>query len=343
VEAADGAPSEEPRLRGAGSLIQGAARVLGWGLLAGPLASLAAVAAGGQGHLLLVLLAALAAWALPVTGVALALFAAARLWRSAAVALAVLLVTLVWLRPFPHGGGNPTGTTVPLTVMTQNVLLGEADPDALVRRVRAVQPDVLVLTELTPQAVARFDAAGLGAALPHRHLAPASGATGTGLYAASPLTETRPIVGTYFNAVEASLELAGHRVTVAAVHPVTPLNRNWAADEVLLTGLLGPRVRAGEPLVVAGDFNATQYHRPFARLLDAGFTDAGQARLWAWQQPSWPVDGAGDWPLARVVPPLIRIDHVLVPRGSGVEWVSSARLDGSDHAGVVARVRLPAG
>ncbi len=343
AEPTDGAATGAAPSPGAGSPLRIAARLLGWAVLAGPLASLAAVADGGSRSMLVVLLAALTAWAAPVTVLALVVFGAARLWRNALVAGAVLLVVLAWQRPFPHGSGDPAGITVALTVMTQNVLFGEADPDELVSRVRAARPDVLVLTELTPQGVAAFDAAGLASVLPYRYLAPAGGATGTGIYAATPLTRTRPMEGTWFNAVEAVLEVAGRQVTVAGVHPVTPYNSRWATDHELLVDRLGPRVRAGETLVVAGDFNATQYNAPFARLLDAGFTDAGQARLWAWQQPSWPIDGIADAPLTSRVPPLIRIDHVLVPRGAGVESVSSAHLPGTDHAGVVAMVRLPLG
>jgi hypothetical protein len=189
----------------------------------------------GQRTIPVVLFAAVAAWTGPLTAVALVSFAAARFWCSALTALAVLLVILGWLRPFPQGDGNPPGTAVSLTAMTQHVLYGGADP-------------------VCPGA-----AGGRGAA-------------------------RRP--GT-------------HRT-----HP--------------------------------GGGGA------FRRLLDAGFTDAGRARLWAWEQPTWPVGGTDESPLTRHTQPLIRIDHVLVPQAAAVESVSSAALAGSDHAGVVARVRLPA-
>lgn len=202
-------------------------------------------------------------------------YALCRLRRSTLIAVIALLGALAWLKPHPHGGGHadgPPGGGLQLRVMTQNLLFGEADASALVARVRAEQPDVLMLTELTPDAVRRLDAAGLADLMPHRTLAPQDHASGSGLYSTRDLIEPSTVPGTAFAAVQARIDLGGKRITVAAVHPTPPQMTAWAADHAALRSRFGPQLAAGEPVVLAGDFNATVFNEPFRRLLQAGFS-----------------------------------------------------------------------
>lgn len=311
--------------------------LIGWLALLGALPALVSIADGGERSIPWILLAALGAWVTPVLVLAVVILALCRLRRSALIALLSLLVAVSWLKPYPHGGGHadgPPGGGLQLRVMTQNLLFGEADAPALVARVRAERPDVLMLTELTPDAVRRLDAAGLAELMPHRVLAPQEHASGSGLYSTHDLLDPGTVPGTEFAAVRARIELAGKLITVAAVHPTPPQLTPWAADHAVLLARFGPQLAAGEPVVLAGDFNATVFNGPFRRLLQAGFVDAGAAGAWAWQGQTWPTDRS---PL----PPAIRIDHVLGPRGTVVERVATYPLAGSDHRGLVATLRLP--
>lgn len=317
-------------------LLRGLAALTGWAAVLAAAASLGAVALGGEAGIRVILLAALSAWAGPLLLAAVVLLALGRWRRSTLAAGAVLVLAAVWMPPLPHGGGHagvPTGQGRQLRVMTQNLLFGQADPAALVARVAAQRPDVLALTELTPAAARALDAAGLATLMPHRHLLPAPSAAGTGLYSTRPLTEPGQIPGTAFRAVRARVDVGGHPVTVAAVHPAPPQLPTWAADHAALAAAFGPGIAAGEQVVLAGDFNATTGNGPFRRLLGIGLVDAAQAGSWAWQGQSWPAD--------RLPLPVIRIDHVLAPRGTVVDRIDTLHLPGSDHRGVIAALTLP--
>jgi endonuclease/exonuclease/phosphatase family metal-dependent hydrolase len=64
---------------------------------------------------------------------------------------------------------------------------------------------------------------------------------------------------------------------------------------------------ADGPQLVAGGFNACRDHRPFRDVLAARFLDCVDAA----EKRAWP---GFSWPVGRVFPPVMRLDHVLVSR-----------------------------
>jgi len=138
--------------------------------------------------------------------------------------------------------------------------------------------------------------------------------------------------------LQAALTLPdGAELALVSVHPYPPLSgpsvRDWQA---VLRGLPGS-TDGGLPHILAGDFNATLDHRELRHVLDRGYTDAA--------------DATGDglratFPTAsdrRSWPPLITIDHVLVPDTIRVRRVTAYEIPGSDHRAVIAELVLPAG
>ncbi len=119
-----------------------------------------------------------------------------------------------------------------------------------------------------------------------------------------------------------------------AWHPRAPREpwglREWQADYSRLTDHLAG---ATPDLVVVGDFNATDAHRPLRRLAGAaGLRDAAT------------VSGGGlqaTWSALGPLPPLMRLDRVMVGDGIGVDGTELMSPVGSDHLGVVARLRYP--
>ena len=121
-------------------------------------------------------------------------------------------------------------------------------------------------------------------------------------------------------------------MNIVATHVPAPWPgpaRRWVAG----LAELGRAVRLEtRPVVVAGDLNATWDHRPFRDLMRTGLRDAaiegghGGAR-------TWPND-------RRLVPPLLRLDHILV---SGEVTVAGYRIGpgrGSDHRSVTAELAV---
>lgn len=253
----------------------------------------------------------------------------------AAVAAAVLAAIVL-----PRGAEGPQvasadapGTT--LVVMTANLWLGKADVAAILRLAREHRVHALSVQELTPEAVARLDAAGVRDLFPARVLEPRTGGAGGGLFARHALRAVSTAAIDGHEQPEATLALPGGReLRIQSVHPASPVSGDRVAQWRRQLDSLGePHARDGTPRVLAGDFNATLDHRELRRLLDRGFYDAADAT------------GEGlhtTWPAAGPVVGLLTLDHILLPPEIKVRSVTVHDI-GSDHRAVVAELVLSPG
>lgn len=231
---------------------------------------------------------------------------------------------------------RPASTSGPtIHVMQANLMVGQADPDALVRTVRERRVDVLTVQELTEDAVAALRVAGLDDLLPHRFLAPTpTGGAGAGIYSRFPVSAGRTLDGFGPTNLAATLDTGpGRPLILYAVHPAPPYLTPapaWAAElerlDEELESVTGPA-----PVVVSGDFNATYSHARFRDLLDSGYVHAAD-RVGGGLVPTYPAD--------RRYPAVVGIDHILT-RGATAISLDRIELPGSDHHGLVAVVRLP--
>ncbi|MFI8566706.1 endonuclease/exonuclease/phosphatase family protein [Rhodococcus sp. NPDC078407] len=216
-----------------------------------------------------------------------------------------------------------------LTVLHANIWLGLADQDAVIALVEKHRPDALTLVELTPEADAGLRP-GLSELLPYAYVSAAAGGAGTGIYSRFPLVDEQRHDGFVTELLSARVEMPG-RPLVFAVHPVPPWPREpsgWVRELGLLRQLLAKIPVEDGPVVVAGDFNATQDHRRYRDMQDGRFVDAAVAT------------GAGmlrTYPAHTWHPPVIAIDHVLVA-GMAVRSVEAVTIPGSDHRGILARL-----
>ncbi len=314
-------------------------------LAAAALPALAARALGGRPPSPGPKLAALAPIAALLAAIAVAVAATARWWLALllAVPAAILLAWQLPPRRRPGqraaagrraGPGSGPGVFT-LRILTLNVLGEQADPAALLGALRRHQVDVLAVQELTPGMVRKLADAGLAGLLPFSHLYPHPGFPGLGLWARWPLIPLPSVAGLKAPAPRARIEPPdGQPVTVSSVHPVAPTSGNddrWERDLALIRSVLGG---TGERQVVAGDFNASRDHRPFRDLLAAGFLDCADAAM---SRP-WP---GFTWPAGRLIPPVLRLDHVLVSRaGTTVLDARTIRVPGTDHRGVLAVIEF---
>ncbi|WP_170026674.1 endonuclease/exonuclease/phosphatase family protein [Actinomadura oligospora] len=271
---------------------------------------------------------------------------AALVLRRPRAAIAAGLVTAglaaaVLPRAIP--GGQPAARGPELRVLTANLKFGSAAPDRVVDLVRRTDADVLSLQEYPPEAVAKFERAGLTGLLPYKVTDTRWGAAGSGLYSKYPLRALPSLPKTQMAMPSAEFTLpGGRRVQITAVHPVPPINAESLGDWKRDLGELpsgtstaaasaGGAPADGVTRVLAGDFNATLDHATLRRLLGRGYADAA-ARTGKGLIPTWGVGQAS--------PPLT-IDHVLLDRRCAVRDVVVLDLPGSDHRAVYARLRLP--
>lgn len=218
--------------------------------------------------------------------------------------------------------------TVPLRLMTVNLLHDRCDPSDFAKVLSEIEPDVVVTQELGPMC-----ADVLASRYPNHRLRPALGFLGRG-------------IATRFDAsfddidmpgrpgTEAILAVGQKPIRLAGVHLLNPIQYPWwemvrTRRDQLASLFEWLDLRGDHPVIVAGDFNASPrwpaYRQTTRHLDDLAVEWAERAgsdteRTWGWR-PGWPR--------------MLRIDHVF---GLGVvaDDVRVVPVKGSDHAAVVA-------
>jgi endonuclease/exonuclease/phosphatase (EEP) superfamily protein YafD len=273
----------------------------------------------------------------PIAGIVVAILvtiaAATRRWRATAAAGALLAVCTALAVPSMLRHTVAPGRD-DLVVMSANLEYGGADAQSLVTAARDHRVDVLVLLEITPAAVERLRAAGLDSLLPGSVGRSRQGAGGTiirsriplslvdpGLDPSSPDAWDEPVV---------SLHRPAGDVVLRGVHSLPPSLSGAADWRSGLAALETWRKRqpAGQPLVMAGDFNSSEGHPGFRQVAET-MKDAHRMAGQGWVR-TWPQG-------ARPIPPFVQLDHVLV-RGLGIVDAGVVHLPGTDHAAVWARL-----
>jgi endonuclease/exonuclease/phosphatase (EEP) superfamily protein YafD len=128
-------------------------------------------------------------------------------------------------------------------------------------------------------------------------------------------------------------------VDLRLAHPLPPIPRQVDAwkRELGRVEEFAAAHRDGGPVILAGDFNASQDHAAFRSVLDAGRLHDAARLAGAARTPTWPREGQGP------LPPYVQIDHVLVSDDFRVRGVRFLDLAGSDHRAVLAELDLHTG
>ncbi|WP_446664312.1 endonuclease/exonuclease/phosphatase family protein [Flexivirga sp. B27] len=271
----------------------------------------------------------------PIVGIAavVTLVAAVAL-RFRWLAVGALLVAIP---PLVLGAGALRSDTVPAgphdeTVMTINLEYGGADPGRVVAAVREQHVDTLVLEECTPQELAALRRHGLGAALPHQAGRAAPGIRGTVVRSTHRVhLVSENAAGRFPSSPDVRVHTQRGTYRLRAVHMPAPLPEivgDWRAALHELARWRAQRP-AGQPLVLAGDFNASSAMPAFRQVAD-GLTQSSRATGSGWRR-TWPNDS---W-----LPPFIQLDHVL-SRGFGVVADGTVQVPGTDHLAYWTRLRM---
>ncbi|WP_237319451.1 endonuclease/exonuclease/phosphatase family protein [Streptomyces sp. JJ36] len=238
----------------------------------------------------------------------------------------------------PYGPDAPPPRQEPATarfrVLTANLEHGDAT-GALLGALRRERPHLVSVQECDRRCAAALRTTAVRDAYPYRVVLPGdSAAAGSALLSSRPLRTLPPVPGT-LTMPGALVEFGGATVRVQVAHPMPPLFRSvgpWRRELGALRDYAA--AHRAEPLLMAGDFNASQDHAAFRALLETGLRDAarleGRSRT-----PTWPTATA---------PPLgAQIDHVLVSEEFEVRDAVFLDLRGSDHRALLADVKLFAG
>ena len=251
------------------------------------------------------------------------------------VSLPGVVLHAAWLAPSyvgQHAEGDPD-----LTVLGFNTRFGMADIEATKRMIQREDPDVIVLCEGTPEAVAALAASGIGgpgSRWPHQGGEPRERVSGTVALSAYPLSgESRLNINT-----------GAHRMRVeaptpfwlTAVHTTQLLNSNklWRHDFDLL---LADTREVDGPHILMGDFNATLDDGRMRDLLETGLHDAALEANSGWQ-PTWPKPGYRKIAGLPVPLRLMAIDRVLLSEEFSSISTSVHSVPDTDHDALVARL-----
>lgn len=266
-----------------------------------------------------------------LTVIAVAALAAGRFWLALAalVVAAVAAVTVIRaLRP-TVGPGRFHEPALTVRIVSSNILYRNHDIVEAADVINSVDADIVFLCEYGAAVHEALAGHPLRVDRPHRLEDPREKGAGSAVWSRLPIVDADPAKEGR-DTVTATVDGPFGLLSVLAVHPDTPVHdaKLWRS------GLRLIRERAARirrPLLAIGDFNATYWHPLYADLRSDGLADEhielGQG---------WSVS----WPTHELVPPWVRLDHVLT--GNGLRAVNLEDLDvpGSDHAAMVVDVAL---
>ncbi|MGE2836588.1 endonuclease/exonuclease/phosphatase family protein [Mycobacterium sp. SMC-4] len=274
--------------------------------------------------------------------VAVAALVTAVLGRRAVLSLVAVVVVAtslgVQLNWYYGNRVAPPDEGVEIRVLSANLRKGQADVHSVADLARS-SADVITLSELTPEWVRQFYAAGMREVFPHSVLLPTPEAGGIGIWSRYPVDVVTPLKGQSTVAARVRVPDLPNGVVVAAVHVINPLTFYGKAFDEWQIGIAGVKTRmtelaenaGGDAVIVAGDFNSTPDMPQFRNLLSGDFVSAVSQSGSGWTPT---------FPSARWSPPLIAIDHILLrhARATSVEAVAIRR---SDHRALLATVVAP--
>jgi endonuclease/exonuclease/phosphatase (EEP) superfamily protein YafD len=258
------------------------------------------------------------------------LAAVLRRWRLAAVALVIVATHVWWTFPLVVGGPQPfSHPAVSTVLLTVNLNGHRHTGPAVSALIRTRRPGLVVLSEASPLSTAGLDLRSYPVAV--TDIRP--GTAGWAVLSTWPLIEQRRVsLGDRQMPRLVLRRPDGGRLILWQVHPTAPVPSrfaDWRRQLKQIRAAIQADETSPDPVVVAGDFNATRDIPEFRRLLDDGWRDASDGHgLMA----TWPADGR--------LPPLLRLDHILVSPHIGVAKVARTPRIGSDHLGVLAELQF---
>jgi endonuclease/exonuclease/phosphatase (EEP) superfamily protein YafD len=271
-------------------------------------------------------------WLLVPAAVALLLSLLAR-WRTGMVWGVLALGSLAWfIEPY---GKSSEPTSAPLAefrVLTSNVQYGWGT-GSLVSAIRRERPDIVFVEECEKRCSATLEQAfgGTNGTYPYRQAVEGYGSDGSVILSRFPLKAAPGVPGT-MGMPGAVADVRGHAVRLQLAHPMPPLVGGLSVWRRELGALRAYAADGGDtPTVIAGDFNASQDHAAFRRILDAGLRDSARLADGA-RTPSWPSSAAR--PLG------VQIDHVLVSRNFSVNSARFLDIEATDHRALIVDVTL---
>ncbi len=252
---------------------------------------------------------------------------------SAFLAGAYLLITA------PHdavAGCRTTAHDETISIIASNVLVHGATAPDVAAFVLQADSDVITLSEATgwflddigPMLAQRY---------PYQSHELVDETNGSAIFSRWPLSNVENFPVSDLPSQAAEVDSPYGAINVIAVHTQAPLDSYTATKWQTQLGELRS-VSRQVPTILAGDFNATEDHKPFRQLLRDGWEDVHDDKGCGLDN-TWPTQRSRESSIPLAIP-ILRLDHVLVTDHFETLGVQVHDLPGSDHAPVEAHVRL---
>jgi endonuclease/exonuclease/phosphatase (EEP) superfamily protein YafD len=250
--------------------------------------------------------------------------------RWTLIAGLALLANLILLEPVrPWGTQDGSGE---VRLLIANVLTTNTDHDRLLGLINETDPDIIGLVEVNHRWLDAL--AVLDDRYPFQLTDPRADNFGMALFSKLPLANgrTEQFAGAGFNSIVGDVRVSSvtEPITIVLSHPPPPVRRaiSQSRDEQLRA--LGQFIaNQRNPVIVAGDFNATPWTPSFRDMVSkAELINARRGR-----------GLVGTWPAN--LPPFLRlpIDHVLVTPPLAIVGFATPGSIGSDHLPLVVDVK----
>ncbi len=259
-------------------------------------------------------------------------------WWMAGAAAVVCFAQVIYVAPevlayspLPAGvGAEPT-----IHLFDANVQQDNHSMVGYIGQLRSYRPDLVTLEETKPRDIGQFLSSGVFDTLPYRFTVPDdSGSRGFIIASRYPLEHPKVyyVQGLAY-LVRFDLRFRERTLPLWVVHTTAPVNPDWNDWNLELNGVYAELQKYHpRPLLMVGDFNASWGNRGFRAILSTGLTDAAAAR-------GQPFDFTWNQRLL-VLPPFIRIDHVLTGGNVTVTTISTHSGPGSEHRDITATVAV---
>jgi endonuclease/exonuclease/phosphatase (EEP) superfamily protein YafD len=253
----------------------------------------------------------------------------------AGAALLVVVAQIVFMLPELTAAEpvpNWAVTAPKVRLFDANVYAGNPSMAGYAKEIKEYQPQLLTMEEATTPDVQQLRTSGALANLPYTFEIKRYDPRAFLIASRYPLVGThvvydlgRPLI------IQTTVRLPSGNQPLWVVHTTAPQSSSfeeWKQEVATINRLV--RVRGPAHLLLVGDFNSTWGNKGFRQILAAGMTDGAAARARPFEMT---------WSQTKpIIPPVVRIDHVLTGPGVAVTTIGTEEGPGSDHRDVQATV-----
>lgn len=229
------------------------------------------------------------------------------------------------------GEGDAATTSTNLRIFFSNVYMDNPDLQPLLEEIAEADPDVVVLVEFHPRWHPHFQKSPIMARYKH-------GADMHGFYRGNvTIYSKQPMLSRSYQVIatrvvqSVEIPLGSQSLRLIGLHAPRPMNVPGYDYRGFWQQVLPMLITEQGPLVVVGDFNATQYSLVCKKLKNAGLRSAHEDRGRGY---------ATTWPNGQLLVPPIRIDQAFLSPHLGCTRIVEGRGIGSDHKPLILDVHL---